>query len=48
MNIFNIDAFIVAIFLLTILLVGLWAGRGIKDIREYAVAKKCLARQLWY
>jgi SSS family solute:Na+ symporter len=36
----SIDALIVYAFLLITLLVGLWAGRGIKDIREYALANK--------
>ncbi len=42
MDYFNIDFFIVAIFLAITLIVGLWAGRGIKDIREYAIANKKL------
>ena len=40
MNFLSLDALIVAAFLITILLVGLFAGRDIKDIREYAVANK--------
>jgi SSS family solute:Na+ symporter len=36
----SVDALIVYTFLLITLLVGLWAGRGIKDIREYAIANK--------
>ena len=37
---FGIDHFIVGSFLLITLLIGLLAGRGIKDIREYAIANK--------
>jgi hypothetical protein len=40
MNYLSIDALIVHGFLLVTLLVGLWAGRGIKDIREYPIANK--------
>ncbi len=40
MNFLSLDAFIIAAFLITILLIGLFAGRDIKDIREYAVANK--------
>ncbi|MEM7382851.1 MAG: HD domain-containing protein [Bacteroidota bacterium] len=36
----NIDLLIVLSFLFITLLLGLWAGRGIKDIREYAIANK--------
>ncbi|MEL6413101.1 MAG: hypothetical protein AAFQ08_03180, partial [Bacteroidota bacterium] len=40
MNYFSIDHLIVYAFLLITLCIGLWAGRGIKDIREYAIANK--------
>ena len=40
MDHFGIDHFIVGSFLLITLLIGLLAGRGIKDIREYAIANK--------
>ena len=40
MHHFNIDYLIVAIFLLLTLLIGLLTGRGIKDIREYAIANR--------
>ena len=40
MHYFSIDQCIVAIFLLLTLLIGLLAGRGIKDIREYAIANR--------
>ncbi len=40
MNYFSIDYLIVYAFLLITLIIGLRAGRGIKDIREYAVANK--------
>ena len=40
MNYFNIDYLIVYAFLLITLYIGLRAGRGIKDIREYAIANK--------
>jgi Flp pilus assembly protein protease CpaA len=43
MNFLSIDALIVYGFLLLTLLVGLWAGRGIKDIREYAIKNKMYA-----
>ncbi|MHA7878124.1 MAG: sodium:solute symporter family protein, partial [Bacteroidota bacterium] len=36
----NIDYFIVCVFLLITLVIGLRAGSGIKDIREYATANK--------
>ena len=36
----NIDLIIVGAFLLITLATGLYAGRGIKDIREYAIANK--------
>ena len=39
-NVANIDLGIVLIFLLITLVVGLRAGRGVKDIRAYAVADK--------
>jgi Na+/proline symporter len=39
-NVANIDLGIVLIFLLITLVIGLRAGRGIKDIREYAVANR--------
>ena len=40
MNYLSIDHFIVFSFLLATLFIGLRAGRGIKDIREYAIANK--------
>ena len=40
MNFFSIDHLIVYTFLAATLLIGLWAGRGIKNIREYAIANK--------
>ncbi|MEM7383287.1 MAG: sodium:solute symporter family protein, partial [Bacteroidota bacterium] len=40
MNNLSIDHLIVYTFLAITLLVGLWAGRGIKDIREYAIANR--------
>ncbi|XWN35228.1 MAG: HD domain-containing protein [Roseivirga sp.] len=40
MNYLSIDHLIVYAFLLITLAIGLWAGRGIKDIREYAIANK--------
>ena len=40
MNCFSIDHLIVYTFLAATLLIGLWAGRGIKNIREYAIANK--------
>ena len=40
MNYLNTDSIIVYAFLLITLLVGLWAGRGIKDIKEYAIANR--------
>ena len=40
MNLLSLDGLIVAAFLLITLVVGLRAGRGIKDIREYAIANK--------
>jgi Na+/proline symporter len=40
MNYLSIDALIVSGFLLLTLLVGLWPGKGIKDIHEYAIANK--------
>ena len=40
MNYLSIDYLIVGGFLLLTLLIGLLAGRGIKDIREYAIANK--------
>ena len=40
MNILSLDGFIVAAFLLITLVVGLRAGRGVKDIREYALGSK--------
>ena len=39
-NYFTIDHFIIVGFLLLILVIGLLAGRGIKDIREYAIANR--------
>ena len=40
MNYLSIDYLIVYAFLLITLIIGLRAGRGIKDIREYAIANK--------
>jgi SSS family solute:Na+ symporter len=40
MNYFSIDAIIVYAFLLITLLVGLWAGRDVKTIREYAISNR--------
>ena len=40
MSAFSIDHIIVYTFLAATLLIGLWAGRGIKNIREYAIANK--------
>ena len=40
MNYLSIDYLIVYAFLITTLIIGLRAGRGIKDIREYAIANK--------
>src|SRR3546814_12322384 len=40
MNYFSIDAIIVYTFLFITLLVGLCAGRNIKDIKEYAIANR--------
>ncbi|MEL7063685.1 MAG: sodium:solute symporter family protein, partial [Bacteroidota bacterium] len=40
MNYLSTDHLIVYAFLLITLAIGLWAGRGIKDIREYAIANK--------
>ena len=40
MNFFSIEHLIVYTFLAATLLIGLWAGRGIKNIREYAIANK--------
>lgn len=36
----NYDAIIVYAFLLMLLVVGLWAGRTIKDIKEYAITNR--------
>lgn len=40
MNLSTLDLLIVAAFLIITLIIGFRAGRGIKDIREYAVANK--------
>ncbi|MEL6152931.1 MAG: hypothetical protein AAFQ78_02790, partial [Bacteroidota bacterium] len=40
MDYFSIDYLIICAFLIITLIIGLRAGRGIKDIREYAVANK--------
>ena len=40
MSAFSIEHLIVYTFLAATLLIGLWAGRGIKNIREYAIANK--------
>ncbi|MHB9147060.1 MAG: sodium:solute symporter family protein [Candidatus Amoebophilus sp.] len=40
MNYFNIDFLIVYAFLAITLIIGIRAGRGIKDIREYAIGNK--------
>ena len=40
MDYFSIDYFIVFSFLILTLIIGLRAGRGIKDIREYALTNK--------
>jgi len=40
MNYFSIDAIIVYAFLLITLVVGLWAGRNVKTIQEYAIANR--------
>ena len=40
MHYLSLDHLVVCVFLLITLVVGLWAGRGIKDIREYAIANR--------
>ncbi|MEL6152882.1 MAG: sodium:solute symporter family protein, partial [Bacteroidota bacterium] len=40
MHYLSVDYLIVYAFLLITLYIGLRAGRGIKDIREYAIANK--------
>jgi solute:Na+ symporter, SSS family len=40
MNYFSIDALIVYGFLLITLVTGLWAGRNVKTIQEYAIANR--------
>ncbi|XWN35268.1 MAG: HD domain-containing protein [Roseivirga sp.] len=40
MNYLSTDHLIVYAFLLITLAIGLWAGRGIKDIREYAIGNR--------
>lgn len=40
MHYLSIDHLIIGAFLLITLIIGLRAGRGIKDIREYAIANK--------
>ena len=40
MTYLSIDHLIVYAFLLITLLVGLWAGKGVRDIRDYAIANK--------
>jgi Na+/proline symporter len=40
MNYFSADYLIVYVFLLITLVIGVRAGRGIKDVREYALANK--------
>jgi SSS family solute:Na+ symporter len=45
MNYLSVDYLIVYAFLALTLIIGLRAGRGIKDIREYAIAnKKCMGQ----
>ncbi len=39
MNHLSIDHLLVGAFLLITLIVGLWTGRGVKDIRDYALGK---------
>jgi len=40
MNYFSVDAIIVYAFLLLTLLIGLWAGRNVKTMKEYAIANR--------
>ncbi len=40
MNYFSIDLIIIYVFLFITLAIGLWAGRGVKDVREYATANR--------
>jgi Na+/proline symporter len=40
MNYFSIDFLIVYGFLAITVIIGVWSGRGIKDIREYAIANR--------
>ena len=42
MNYLGTGHLIVYTFLLVTLLVGLWAGRGVKDIRDYTIANRQL------
>jgi solute:Na+ symporter, SSS family len=37
---FDIDITIVAIYLIITLIVGIWKGRNIKSMQEYAVANR--------
>jgi len=39
-SLLDVDGLIVSSFLLLTLAVGLWSGRGVKNMREYAVANK--------
>ena len=36
----NVDHLVIYAFLLVTLIVGFWAGKGIKDVREYAIANR--------
>jgi len=40
MHLIDIDGLIIGAFLFLTLAVGLWAGRGVKDMREYTIANK--------
>jgi solute:Na+ symporter, SSS family len=40
MHFLDIDVLIISSFLFLTLAVGLWAGRGVQDMREYAIANK--------
>ena len=39
-NLSPIDIAVVAAYLIGILVVGIWAGRGTKDLKDYSIANK--------
>ncbi|KJV72834.1 sodium/pantothenate symporter domain protein [Orientia tsutsugamushi str. UT76] len=41
----NIDIILVGLFLITNLAIGLWYGKEVKSVRDYAISEEILVQQ---